>query len=274
VSSLKNPYWIGRAVVPAAWAWILLVVVLSFWGAWEIPSRLPDINDVATTHLFLFPVSLFVFILLSWLRKHYDEEAAPPEPRPFPRWRATLGIWLLVFLHPVSCGLYPAVFNLDDRTVETVARAVGAMPVGLPRVDVERRIVELNAALPISMATDRDRHRRLQAAAARYLAEPSDAVRRALWPELARATLVFVPWSGTLAEEPDRTGREQVFLRRTRARSDIGEDKIRVRYGPTGTVEQIVYTSNRQLTMEREPCTVHLVVPAPPDASFPYPCAQ
>ena len=272
MSSLKNPYWIRRAGVPAAWAWILLVVVLSFWGAWDIPARLPDINDVATTHLFLAPVSLILFMLLSWIRKHDDDGAAQPGPRPFSRWRATAGIWALIVLHPVSCGLYPAVMNLDDRTVDAVTRVVGAMPVGLPRVEVERRLVELNALLPISMATDRSRHRKLQDAAARYLSEKNAAVRRVLWPELSRATLVFIPWSGKLAEEPDRNAREQVFLRRTRATSDIGVDKIRVRYGPAWTVEEIVYSSNRQLLMERQPCTVHIIVPAPPEASFPYPC--
>ena len=272
MSSLKNPYWIRRAGVPAAWAWILLVVVLSFWGAWDIPARLPDINDVATTHLFLAPVSLILFMLLSWIRKHGDDEAAQAGPRSFSRWWATAGIWALIALHPVSCGLYPAVMNLDDRTVDAVTRVVGAMPVGLPRVDVERRLVELNASLPISMATDRSRHRKLQDTAARYLSEKDAAVRRVLWPELSRATLVFIPWSGKLAEEPDRSAREQVFLRRTRATSDIGVDKIRVRYGPTFLVEEIVYSSNRQLLMERQPCTVHIIVPAPPEAEFPYPC--
>jgi hypothetical protein len=142
----------------------------------------------------------------------------------------------------------------------------------MPRDEVERRIVELNASLPISMETDRGRHRRLQEEAARYLATQDAAVRRSLWPALSRATLVFIPWSGKLAEEPDRNAREQVFLRRTRATSDIGVDKIRVRYGPAFTTEEIVYSSNRQLTEERAPCTVHLVMPAPPEASFPYPC--
>jgi len=258
--------------VPAAWAWILLVAALSFWGAWEIPSRLPDINDVATTHLFLAPVSLILFLLVSWVRKRFDDDEARPDARPFVRWRATLGIWILAVLHPVSCGLYPAAFNLDDRTVDAVTRAVSAMSVGMPRTEVERRIVELNATLPISMATDRSRHRTLQDEAARYLSETDGAVRRARWPELSRATLVFIPWSGTFAEEPDRNAREQVFLRRTRATSDIGVDRIRVRYGPAFTVDEIVYSSNRQLTMERTPCTVHLIVPAPPETSFPYPC--
>jgi hypothetical protein len=251
-----------------------LVIALSFWGAWDIPARLPDINEVATTHLFLAPVSLILFFVLSWIRQYYDDEEAHPGPRPFPRWRATLGIWVLAFLHPVSCGLYPAAFNLDTRTVEDISQAVGTMQAGMPRDEVERRIVELNASLPISMETDRGRHRRLQEEAARYLATPDAAVRRSLWPALSRATLVFIPWSGKLAEEPDRNAREQVFLRRTRAPSDIGVDKIRVRYGPAFATEEIVYSSNRQLTEERAPCTVHLVMPAPPEASFPYPCPQ
>ena len=272
MSSLKNLSWIRRAGVPAAWAWILLVVGLSFWGAWDIPSRLPDINDVATTHLFLAPVSLMLFLLLSWIRKHFDDEETRPGSRPFVRWRATIGIWMLALLHPVSCGLYPAAFNLDDRTVQEITRAVGAMPAGMSRTDVERRIVELSAALPISMVTDRSRHRKLQEEAAQYLSEKDAAARRSRWPSLSRATLVFIPWSGKLAEEPDPRARAQVFLRRTRATSDIGVDKIQVRYGPTFLVEEIVYSSNRQLLMERQPCTVHIIVPAPPEASFPYPC--
>ena len=258
--------------MPAAWLWMLLVIALSFWGAWDIPARLPDINDVATTHLFLFPVSFILFLVLSWLRKYYDDEAAHPGPRPFSRWRATLGIWVLVFLHPISCSLYPAACNLDTRTVEDISQAVGTMQVGMPRDEMEKRIVELNAALPVSMETDRSRHRRLQEEAARYLAEKDAAVRRRLWPALSRATLVFIPWGLKPGEEPYRNAHEQVFLRRTRATSDIGVDKIRVRYGPAFTVEEIVYSSNRQLTMERGPCTVHLVVPAPPEAAFPYPC--
>jgi len=272
VSSLKNLYWIRRAGVPAAWSWILLVVVLSFWGAWDIPSRLPDINEVATTHLFLAPVSLILFLLLSWIRKHFDDDEIRPGSRPFVRWRATIGIWMLAFLHPVSCGLYPAAFNLDDRTVQEITRAVGVLSAGMSRADVERRIVELSAALPVSMNADRGRHRRHQEDVARYLAEKDSAVRRQLWPGLSRATLVFIPWSGKLAEEPDPSARAQVFLRRTRATSDIGVDKIRVRYGPAWTVEEIVYSSNRQLLMERQPCTVHIIVPAPPEAEFPYPC--
>ncbi len=251
-----------------------LVIALSFWGAWDIPVRLPDINDIATTHLFLFPVSMLLFLVLSWLRKYYDDEEAHPGPRPFPRWRTTIGIWMLGFLHPVSCGLYPAAFNLDTRTVEDISQVVETMPAGMPRDEVERRIVELNATLPISMRMDRDRHREDQQAVVRYLAEKDPTARQQLWPALSRVTLVFIPWSGKLSEEPDRNGREQVFLRRTRATSDIGVDKIRVRYGPAFTAEEIVYSSNRQLTMEREPCTVHLAVPAPPEASFPYPCPK
>ncbi len=274
MSSLKNPYRIGQAVVPAAWAWMLLVAALSFWGAWDIPARLPDINDVATTHLFLAPVSLVLFLVLSWLRQYYDDDAAHPGPWPFARWRATMGIWILAFLHPVSCGLYPAVFNIDTRTVEEITRAVGVMRVGMSRAEVEQRIVELNAALPVSMETDRSRHRKLQDEAARYLDERNAAVRRSLWTELSRATLVFIPWGVKPAEEPDRSAREQVFLRRTRATSDIGVDTIRVRYGPALTVEEIVYSSNRQLLMERQPCTIHVMIPAPPETSFPYPCPK
>ncbi|TAL08811.1 MAG: hypothetical protein EPO02_12020 [Nitrospirae bacterium] len=272
MSSLLSPAKLGRAVVPAAWAWMLLVLAVSFWGAWDIPARLPDINDVATTHLFLAPVSLLLFLLLSWIRKCYDDEEARPGPWAFTRWRATLGIWILAFLHPVSCGLYPAAFNLDTRTVEAVTQVVGAMQAGMPRAALEERIVRLNETLPVSMRTDRDRHRRHQEDVARYLAEQDPAVRGRLWAELSRATFVFMPWSPNAGEEPARHAREQVFLRRTRATSDIGVDKIRVRYGPALTVEEIVYSSNRQLLMERQPCTVHIIVPAPPEAEFPYPC--
>ncbi len=268
------PDRVGKASVPAAWGWALLVVVVTFWRAWDIPARLPDINDVATTHLFLFPVSLVLFFLLSWIRQYYDDEQAHPGPRPFVRWRATLGIWVLLFLHPVSCGLYPAVFNIDDRTVEEISRAVGTMHVGMSRDEVEKRLIELNTTLPISMQTDREHHRRRQEEVARYLLEKDPAVRRQIWPDLARATLVFIPWGTKLNDEPDPTAHEQVFLRRTRASSDIGVDKILVRYTPAFTVDEIVYSSNRQLTMEREPCTVHLKVPAPPATNFPYPCPR
>ena len=249
-----------------------LVVAVSFWGVWDIPARLPDINDVATTHLFLAPVSLLLFLLLSWVRKHFDDDETRSGSRPFVRWRTTIGIWILAFLHPVSCGLYPAAFNLDTRTVEEITRAVGTMQAGMSRAEVEKRIVELNAELPVSMKTDQARHLRHQEDVVRYLAEKDPAARRPLWSELSRATFVFMPWSPKAGEEPDRHAREQVFLRRTRATSDIGVDKIRVRYRPDGTVEEIVYSSNRQLTEVPGPCTIHLIVPAPPDASFPYPC--
>jgi hypothetical protein len=268
------PYRVGKALVPAAWGWALLVALLTFWGVWDIPARLPDINDVATTHLFLFPVSLVLFFLLSWIRQYYDDEQAHPGPWPFVRWRATLGIWVLLFLHPVSCGLYPAAFDIDDRTVEEISRAVGTMRVGMSRADVEKRIIEMNAGLPISMRTDRERHQRRQEEVARYLLEKDPGVRRRIWPDLARATLVFIPWGAKPGEDPDPTAREQVFLRRTRASSDIGVDTLRVRYTSAFTVDEIVYSSNRQLTMEREPCTVHLIVPAPPEVSFPYPCPK
>ncbi len=268
------PDRVGKASVPVAWGWALLVVAVTFWRAWDIPARLPDINDVATAHLFLFPISLVLFILLSWLRQYYDDEQAHPGPRPFVRWRATLGIWVLLFLHPVSCGLYPAVFNIDDRTVEEISLAVGTMHVGMSRDEVEQRLIELNTTLPISMRTDREQHRRWQEELARYLSEKDPAVRRRIWPDLARATLVFIPWGAKLNDEPDPTAHEQVFLRRTRGSSDIGVDKLRVRYTPAFAVEEIVYSSNRQLTMEREPCTIHLKVPAPPGTSFPYPCPR
>jgi hypothetical protein len=268
------PDRVGKASVPAAWGWTLLVVVVTFWRVWDIPARLPDINDVATTHLFLFPISLVLFILLSWLRQYYDDEQAHPGPRPFVRWRVTLGIWVLLFLHPVSCGLYPAVFNIDDRTVEEISRAVGTMHVGMSRDEVEQRLIGLNTTLPISMRTDREQHRRWQEELARFLSEKDPAVRRRIWPDLARATLVFIPWGAKLNDEPDPTAHEQVFLRRTRASSDIGVDKLLVRYTPAFTVDEIVYSSNRQLTMEREPCTIHLKVPAPPATYFPYPCPR
>src|SRR5437867_5392370 len=269
-----RPYRLGEALVPAAWGWTLLVVSATFWKIWEIPARLPDINEVATTRLFFFPVSLALVFLLSWIRQCYDDEQAHPGPRPFVRWRATVGIWMLALLHPVSCALYPAVFNLDDRTVDEISLAVGTMRAGMSRAEVEQRIIELNASLPVSMQTDREQHRRRQEAVARYLSEKDPVVRRRLWPDLSRATLVFIPWGAKPGEEPEPTAREQIFLRRTRASSDIGVDKIRVHYTPAFTVDEITYSSNRQLTMEREPCTVHLKVPAPPEASFPYPCTR
>ena len=128
------PFRLGEALVPAAWGWALLVVSVTFWKIWEIPARLPDINEVATTHLFLFPVSLALFFLLSWIRQYYDDEQAHPGPRPFVRWRATVGIWMLALLHPVSCALYPAVFNLDDRT------DIAEMPLRPARGDLAHQI--------------------------------------------------------------------------------------------------------------------------------------
>ena len=180
----------------------------------------------------------------------------------------------MLFLHPVACGLYPAVFNVDTRTVEDISRTVAAMQVGMSRAALDQQIVALNATLPVSMGTDLAQHRRHQGEVSRYLTERDQAVRRELWPLLSRATLVFVPWDKTSGGEPDREAREQVFHRRMRASSDIGVDTIRIRYGPSFTVEEIVYSSNRQLLMERQPCTVHLIVPAPPEASFPYPCPK
>ncbi len=271
---MTRPSWLPQALIAAAWGWVLLVSALTFWGAWEIPARMPEINEIATTHLFLFPVSLILFLSLSWIRVLHDDTEADPGSRSFGRWRATLGIWLLVFLHPVSCGLYPAAFNIDTRTVEAISQTVGTMRVGMTRAEVEKQILTLNAALPIFMGTDRGRHRARQAEVAQYLAAKDPTVRRRLWPVISRATLVFVPWRLKPPAEPDREAREQVFQRRMRASSDIGADTIRVRYGPSFAVEEIVYSSNRQLTESRGPCTVHLAVPAPPEISFPYPCPK
>jgi len=258
--------------VPASWAWILLVAALSFWGSWEIPTRLPDINDVATTHLFLAPVSLFLFLIVSWLRKRDDDDEGAPSARPFVRRYATLGLWVLAGLHPISCGLYPALFDLDARTVEAVTRAVGTISVGMPRAEVDARLVAMNATLPISMTMDRSRHQQLQDQAARLITEQDATSNRQVWRELSQAPFVFIPWGVKPGEEPDRNARDQVFLRRTRATSDIGVDRIVIRYGPAFMVEEMVYSSNRQLTMERTTCTVHLIVPSSPETSFPYPC--
>jgi hypothetical protein len=235
---------------------------------------MPEIDEIATTHLFLVPVSFCLFLLLSWLRRRRDDTETEVGVKPFARWRATLGIWLLLFLHPVSCGLYPAAFNLDTRTVEEISRAVAAMQVGMPRAAVEQRIVELNATLPVSMGTDQDQHHKHQAETARYLAETEPTARRILWPVLSRATLVFIPWDLQSGGEPDREAREQGFSRRIRTSSDIGVDMIRIRYGPSFTVEEIVYSSNRQLLMERQPCTIRVMIPVPTEASFPYPCPK
>ena len=265
----------GNTLSLAALAWVLLVAAVSFWRAWEIPSRLPEINELATKHLFLVPISFLLFITLSWLRLRQDQELEPSgSGSRFVRWRATLALWLLVFLHPVSCWVYPAVFNLDNRTLDEITRAVGTMRVGMPRTEVEKQILTLNATLPISMGADREQHRRAQQEVLEYLQTKDPALRSKLWPGLSRATLVFVPWGNKPGEEPDVEGREHVFQRRLRASSDIGTDRIRILYGPSFTLEKVIYSSNRQLTEVRGPCTIHLIVPAPPATSFPYPCTQ
>lgn len=258
----------GRTVVLVAWAWIALVLAVTFWRVWDIPRRLPEINAVATVHLFLFPVSLLLFLTLSWIRQQQDE--AEGRPQTFPRWPATIGIWLLAFLHPVSCGLYPAVFNLDSRTVEEISRVVGTMQVGMSRDEVERKIVALNDSLPITMATNQTEQQAHARAVAQFLGT-SDPGKQQLWPEISRAILVFVPW-GPDGKPPTPGAREQFFQRRVRASSDIGMDRIKVRYGAGDKVEEIIYSSNRQLTEVRSACTIHLIVPAPSETSFPYPC--
>lgn len=267
-----GPVRLARALTGAVWGWVLLVVLLTFWGAWEIPARMPDVSEVATTHLFLFPVSLVLFLALSWLRKSHDDAEGKPGSRSYRRWPATVGVWVLLILHPISCGLYPATFNLDTKTVESIRREVGNLQAGVPRARVEQLITNLNRTLPVSMETDLAQHRARQAEVERYFSERDPATRKALWPRLSRATFVFIPWSMKPDVEPELEGREQLFLRRSRATSDIGVDRIKVRYGPGFTMEEMVYSSNRQLAEFRRPCTVHLIVPAPPDSSFPYPC--
>lgn len=257
----------------AGWAWIAVVVTLTFWRAWEIPGRLPEINEIATAHLFFFPVSLLLFLSLSWIRQRRDESQTNPAMRSFPRWRATSVIWLLVFLHPVSCGLYPALFNLDTRTVQEISRAVGQMSMGMSRAEVEKRILALNATLPLPMGANETEHHLHERQVAQYLLSQDRLERERLWPEISRATLVFVPVASTEASPPLQET-EQLFRRRLRKSSDIGTDKILIRYEPTGTVTEIVYSSNRQLTEVRGPCTIHLTVPAPSETSFPYPCPQ
>jgi hypothetical protein len=263
---------LARVLIGAVWGWVLLVVLLTFWGAWEIPARMPDVNEVATIHLFLFPVSLVLFLVLSWLRKSHDDAEVTPGLRSSARWHATVGVWVLLLLHPVSCGLYPAAFNLDMKTVEDISREVGKLQVEFSRAQVEQLIMNLNRTLPVSMGTDLAQHRMRQAEVERYLTERDPAFRKALWPRLSRATFVFIPWGLKPGVEPDLEGREQLFLRRSRATSDIGVDKIKVRYGRGFMMEEVVYSSNRQLTEFRTPCTIHLIVPSPPEASFPYPC--
>ena len=259
----------GPALILAAWAWIAVVLSVTFWRVWDIPKRLPEINAIATEHLFLVPVSLFLFFVLSWIRQQRDE--AEVSRSTFPRWRATLGIWLLAFLHPVSCGLYPSVFNLDSRTMNEITSAVSKMQAGMSRTEVERQIVALNAELPISMETNWVEHEAHARAVARYLSTPDPEERQRIWSNLSRAILVFVP-RGPDGKPFSPGSREELYERRIRASSDIGVDRIKVRYGTGDKVEEIIYSSNRQLTEVRGACTIHVVVPAPPDTSFPYPC--
>ena len=252
----------GPTLILAAWVWIAVVLNVTFWQVWDIPKRLPEINAIATEHLFLAPVSLLLFFALSWIRRQRDE--AEGKFTTSPRWRATLAIWLLAFLHPVSCGLYPSLFNLDSRTVEGITSAVAKMQAGMSRAEVERQIVALNADLPIPMETNRAEHEAHARAVARYLSTPDPGERQRLRSDISRAILVFVPSSPG--------SREELYERRIRASSDIGVDRIKVRYGTGDKVEEIIYSSNRQLTEVRGACTIHVIVPAPPETSFPYPC--
>ncbi len=261
----------GSLLILAAWAWILLVLAITFRRAIDLPRRLPDVNAVATEHLFLFPVSFLLFFALSWIRKQQDE--AEGRGNTFPRWRATIAIWLLAFLHPVSCGLYPAVFNLDNRTLEQITRSVAGMHSGMSRSEVEREITVLNAELPLPMGTDQAEHEAQSRAVDRYLSSHDAEERARLWTQISRAILVFVPW-GPDGTAPDPGEASQFFQRRTRASSDMGQDRIKVRYGPGDRVEEIIYSSNRQLTEARGACTIQLIVPAPAESSFPIPCPK
>jgi hypothetical protein len=259
----------GPTLILAAWAWIAVVLGVTFWRVWDIPKRLPEINAIATAHLFLVPVSLLLFFALSWIRRQRDE--AEGSQTLFPRWRSTLAIWLLAFLHPVSCGLYPSVFNLDSRTTNEITSAVSKMQAGMSRAEVERQIVALNTGLPIAMETNRAEHEAHARAVARYLSTPDPEERQRLWSDISRAILVFVPREPN--GKPSSSGsREELYERRIRASSDIGVDRIKVRYGTADKVEEIIYSSNRQLTEVRGACTIHVIVPAPPETSFPYPC--
>jgi hypothetical protein len=253
-------------VIAGAGLWVAVVLAITFWRAWDIPQRLPDINDVATMHLFLFPVSLLVFLTLSWVRQQHNQSGADHA-----RWRVTLLLWLLVFLHPVSCTLYPAVFNLDRQAVEGITTVVRTMQVGMPRDQVERKIIDLNQSLPVSMSIDDTQHEAEVKEVAQYLSTSDPEQRQRLRSKIVRATLVFVPVEKA-GQSAENNPREQVFQRRLRRSSDIGVDRIEVRYGPTDRLEQIIYSSNRQLTEVRAPCTIHFIVPAPPDTAFPYPC--
>jgi hypothetical protein len=261
----------GSSIILAAWAWIILVLAITFRRAWELPRRLPDVNAVATEHLFLFPISLLLFFTLSWIRKQHDE--ADGRGNTLPRWSATIAIWLLAFLHPVSCGLYPAVFNLDNSTLEQITRSVGGMHIGMSRSEVEREIIVLNAKLPIPMGADQAEHETQARAVERYLSTNDADERARLWAQMSRAILIFVPW-GPGGTPPDPASASQFFQRRTRASSDMGQDRIKIRYGPGDKVEEIIYSSNRQLTEARGPCTIHVIVPSPAEASFPIPCPK
>ena len=261
----------GSPLVLAAWAWIILVLAVTFRRAWDLPRRLPDINAVATEHLFLVPVSFLLFFALSWIRKQQD--ATDGRGNTFPRWRATIALWVLAFLHPVSCGLYPAVFNLDNSTQERITSSVAGMHRGMSRSEVEREIILLNARLPIPMGADQAEHETQARAVERYLSSRDAEERARIWAQISRAILIFVPW-GPRGTPPDPADPSQFFQRRTRASSDMGQDRIKIRYGPADQVEEIIYSSNRQLTEARGPCTIHLIVPPPAEASFPMPCPK
>ena len=38
----------GPTLILAAWAWIAVVLGVTFWRVWDIPKRLPEINAIAT----------------------------------------------------------------------------------------------------------------------------------------------------------------------------------------------------------------------------------
>jgi PII-like signaling protein len=252
--------------IAGAGVWVAVVLVITFWRAWDIPTRLPDINQVATIHLFLFPVSLLIFFTLSWIRQQQNQQDVVSAP-----WRLTVILWVLVLLHPVSCGLYPALFNLDQRTVEGITTVMGTIQVGMPRDQVEQKILELNRALPVSMGVDDTQHDANVDAMAQYLTTTDPEQRYRLRLKMVHATLVFVPTEKGDQAAPTNP-RQEVFQRRVRRSSDIGVDRIEIRYGTGDRLEQLVYSSNRQLTEVRAPCTIHFIVPAPPETSFPYPC--
>lgn len=252
-------------IIAGAAVWVAVVLVITFWRAWDIPARLPDINQVATVHLFLFPVSFLIFFTLSWVRQQQNQAEGVSAS-----WRLTVILWLLVLLHPVSCGLYPALFNLDRSTVEGITAVVSTIPVGLPRDQVVKTILELNRTLPVSMGVDDTQHLADVSEVAQYLTTTDPDARRSLRSKIDHATLVFVPMEKNA--QGRNTPREEVYQRRVRSSSNIGVDRIEIRYGVGDGVEEVVYSSNRQLTEVRKPCTIHFIVPAPPETSFPYPC--